>query len=87
MLSRYSTSADEDAYALEASESGKSSQGKSSQVKERRAAALAATLLEKQILSSLVATLNAQLHDYLRSQPSLLPSPAEAGVKEANVTT
>ena len=41
--------------------------------------------LEKQILSSLVATLNAQLHDYLRSQPSLLPDPTTAREQESDV--
>ena len=47
----------------------------------RRGAALRGLILEKRLLSTTLATLNAALHRYLGSLPALLPNPPRGGAR------
>lgn len=73
MLGSYPTTVEEDEYALEASKAPATAPSHRS---SRRDAALAAVMTEKQLLLSLLGTLNRELHEYLRSVPTPLPGPA-----------
>lgn len=65
LLAAYGSTIEEDEYAL--------ATASDDTLRSRRGAALTAVLLEKRILSSLVATTHEALHAYLRSLPNLLP--------------